>query len=92
MAWTKLWFGKKHKGKTLPQIMFKDPDWFFWAIEKGVFKNKGKLGEEAWEIYQKARKIKIPRNIKLPLNFYEDELVAEYPSPEFCEILQARKF
>jgi len=30
MAWSTLPFGK-HKGKTLPQIVFADPDWFFWA-------------------------------------------------------------
>jgi hypothetical protein len=37
MAWSTLNFGK-HAGKTLPQIVFADPDWFFWAIETNVFK------------------------------------------------------
>jgi len=44
MAWSILPFGK-HKGKTLPQIVFTDPDWFFWAMEENVF--KGPLKREA---------------------------------------------
>jgi hypothetical protein len=28
--WSVLDFGK-HKGRTLPWVMFHDPDWFFWA-------------------------------------------------------------
>jgi hypothetical protein len=35
-VWIPLWFGK-HKGKTLPQVVFADPDYFFWAIEKRKF-------------------------------------------------------
>ena len=31
MKWTTLTFGK-HDGKTLPEIIIKDADWFFWAI------------------------------------------------------------
>ena len=38
MNWTPLNFGK-YEGKTLPQVMFKDPDWFFNGYEKGYFKN-----------------------------------------------------
>jgi hypothetical protein len=29
--WSKLYFGK-HVGKSLPQILFYDPDYFFWGI------------------------------------------------------------
>jgi hypothetical protein len=32
MYWTKLNFGK-HKGLTLPQVILKDADWFFYAYE-----------------------------------------------------------
>ena len=60
MAWTKLWFSK-HKGKTLPQVMFSDPDWFFWAFENGVFGEKGRLEAEAKDVYRKAQSIKIPQ-------------------------------
>lgn len=71
MAWTKLWFGK-HEGTTLPRVIFLDPDWFFWAVEGGVFKGKRKLEKEASEIYLKARHIKIPQIVE------GEKLVAEY--------------
>jgi hypothetical protein len=57
MRWTTLNFGK-HKGKTLPQVLFDDPDWFFNGWEKGYFKNG--LAFEAREIYRRARSIRIP--------------------------------
>lgn len=59
MGWTKVNFGK-YGGKTLPQIVLKDPDWFFWAISKDVF--KGSLQIEAKEVNRKARSILIPKN------------------------------
>jgi hypothetical protein len=58
--WSKLTFGK-HDGKTLPQVILTDPDWFFWAIEKRVFDNWPALRVEANDILQKARRIKIPK-------------------------------
>ena len=57
--WTRLYFGK-YKGKTLPWIIFHDPDYFFWACEEGVFENKDRLHEEAEELYRKSQSIKIP--------------------------------
>lgn len=57
MDWTAINFGK-HKGKTLPQIIFDDADWFFYAYEQGYFKNG--LAREAREVYRRARSIKIP--------------------------------
>lgn len=71
MLWSELEFGE-HKGKSLPQVIFSDPDWFFWAYEEEIF--KGALGEEAREIYLKATSIKIPQ--KGP-----ETLVAEYGQP-----------
>jgi hypothetical protein len=70
MSWTIVNFGK-HKGKTLPQILFSDPDWFFWTGKKGVFKNKGTLNREADELNIKARHIKIPSR-------HGQNMVAEY--------------
>lgn len=35
MTWTLLEFGK-HAGKTLPQVLWTDPDWFFFAYEEKV--------------------------------------------------------
>jgi len=61
MSWSELQFGK-HSGKTLPQILCSDPDWFFWAIEKNVFRNNGALQSEAEDLLHKARNIKIPNN------------------------------
>ena len=58
MKWTILTFGK-HKGKTLPQVMFSDPDWFFNGWEKGYF--KGWLWNEAEEIYRKSSCIRVPQ-------------------------------
>jgi hypothetical protein len=57
MPWSTVNFGK-HSGKTLPQIVFGDPDWFFWAIEENVF--KGPLSREARLINERARAILIP--------------------------------
>jgi hypothetical protein len=77
MYWSKLWFGR-HKGKTLPQVVFKDPDWFFWAVRAGIFKKRGRLLNEAKEIYRKSQSIRIPKN-------GSKKLVAEYavhPSTE----------
>lgn len=61
MAWSQVHFGK-HSGKTLPQILCSDPDWFFWAMKKYVFSNKGALQSEAIDLNHKARNIKIPNN------------------------------
>lgn len=58
-AWSKLTFGQ-YKGKTLPQIIWNDPDYFFWAIDKKVFSNRGILNTQAENLYRKARNIKIP--------------------------------
>jgi hypothetical protein len=70
MNWTTLPFRKYHD-KTLPQVVFQDPDWFFWAYETKLFENKGSLREEAEEIYRKATSIKIPQT-------GTERLVAEY--------------
>lgn len=68
MAWSPLHF-KKHKGQSLPQVLFSNPGWFFWAIEKKIF--RGKLAEEANELNRKARSIKIPQT-------GTEKFVAEY--------------
>ena len=58
MRWATLTFGK-HAGKTFPEIILSDADWFFWALNKGVF--KGRLANEAAKVVQRARAIKIPK-------------------------------
>ena len=57
MQWTVVNFGK-HKGLTLPQILFKDADWFFYAYEQGYFKSP--YTREARVLYRRARSIRVP--------------------------------
>jgi hypothetical protein len=59
MAWNTVRIGK-HKGSTLPQVVWRDPDYFFWAIEDSMFRS-GSLRVQAADIYQRATHIKIPR-------------------------------
>ena len=57
--WSKLNFGK-HAGKSLPQIIFpSDRDYFFWSIEKTIF--KGCLAIEADKLTRIVRHIRIPK-------------------------------
>ncbi len=60
MGWTTLEFGK-HEGKTLPQVLFIDPDWFFWATDNEVFQKSKAFKTEADELEWKAQNILIPR-------------------------------
>ena len=57
MRWSALPFGK-HKGKTFPQIILQDPDWFFYMLPKFY----GNLADEAESLAQKAQAIKIPKS------------------------------
>lgn len=67
--WTKLRFGK-HDGKSLPQVLFTDPDWFFWAYEKrDVFRDADI--DQAARLYKRARSIRIPDK-------HGKDLVVEY--------------
>lgn len=70
MSWTKIDFGK-YQGLTLPQVIFKDPDWFFWAISKNSFKDRPELNFEAVDLNKKARLIKVPQSGK-------EKMVVEY--------------
>ena len=66
MFWTTLNFGK-YAGKTLPQILFCDPDWFFWAMDQQIFHSRTALGQEAQDLDYKARHIRIPAHDGTPL-------------------------
>ena len=55
MQWSVLSFSK-YEGKTLPEIIVRDIDWFFWMLPKLY----GRFGEEAQELARKARAIKNP--------------------------------
>ena len=54
-------FGKTHKGKSLPEVVLHDPDWFFWAMEEDVFDRTQVFAAEAHDLDFKARNIKIPK-------------------------------
>jgi hypothetical protein len=56
--WSKLYFGK-HAGRSLPQILFSDPGYFFWSVEKNIF--KGCLAMEADKLTRMVRHIRIPK-------------------------------
>lgn len=57
MSYNVLVFGK-HKGRTLPYVIFNDPDWFFYMYHnEGLF---GRYANEADELYIKATHIRIP--------------------------------
>ena len=57
--WTPINFGKFYGlGKTLPEIVLSDPDWFFHMYEQDGF--MGRLAREAEEVAAKARQIRIP--------------------------------
>src|SRR6516165_8873832 len=57
-AWRPMPFGK-YEGRTLPQVLFKDPDYFFWLLRKGAL--KGVLAIQAKRLAKKACRIRIPR-------------------------------
>jgi hypothetical protein len=82
MAWSEVTFGK-HRGKTLPQVVFSDPDWFFWAIEENVFKDKGTLAREAAKIDEMSRVIRIPRHEK---GRFAAEYVVHPPTGKFARM------
>src|SRR5215469_13442206 len=56
-AWRLMPFGK-YAGRTLPQLLFKDPDYFFWLLQKGDLK-----GALAMQAKQLAKNDKYRRNI-----------------------------
>ena len=82
MTWSLLNSGK-YKGKSLPQVIFLDPDWFFWAMENNFFEGKGMLSGESQKLYQKSISIRIPQK-------GAERLVAEYaihkPTGEFGQM------
>lgn len=56
--WSTVNFGRyKDKGLSIPQIVLKDPDWFFWAVEKNTF--RGPQASKAKDVASKARRVKI---------------------------------
>jgi hypothetical protein len=65
--WTAVRFGK-YEGKTLPQIVLTDPDWFFWACDSGAFKNRGALADEAKVVSLRARTIRVQGTVDVRID------------------------
>ncbi len=68
-------FGK-YEGRTLPEIIVRDLDWFFWILPKMY----GRLADEARELARKAWAITIPKS-------HTGKLLVEYQfemGPRFC--------
>lgn len=59
--WFTLDFGR-YAGKSLPQVMFTNPDWVFWAVENDVFKRYPSLLSQVKDIAMKATRIKVPQS------------------------------
>ena len=62
MHWTKIDFGK-YEGKTLPEVIFSDPDYFVWGFDNGIFSKNSELEKNAEFLYERIRSIKIPDNL-----------------------------
>jgi hypothetical protein len=81
MQWTVVPFGK-YEGKTLPEIIVRDLDWFFWALPKLY----GKLADEAQTLARKARAIRVPKSDKGKLEVeYRYELGGRFCGFSFVE-------
>ena len=65
MTWTVLPFGK-YTGRTLPQVLFTDPGWFFWAHTKPLH---GAVAYDAGVLYPKATRIRVPRTENLLVEY-----------------------
>jgi hypothetical protein len=78
MIFTPINFGR-HKGKTLPQIVFSDLDYFIWAFNEDIFKSSA-LRKEADYVYQRIRSIKIPKDNH---DNYEVEYYIHAPTGKF---------
>jgi hypothetical protein len=86
MRWSTVPFGK-YAGKTLPEIIVRDLDWFFWILPKLY----GKLADEAEELARRARTIKIPNSRRKRLEVeYQYELGGRFCGFAFVEAGSAR--
>ncbi|MFA6150980.1 MAG: hypothetical protein WC716_06660 [Chitinophagaceae bacterium] len=66
MNWSIITKGK-HEGKSIPQIILNDPDYFYWAIENDFFSSTKLLLKQAEIVEQRASSVKIPDNDDMSL-------------------------
>jgi hypothetical protein len=82
MIWTTM-ESTKHEGLTLPQALLKDPDWFFFMMEKEQpFAHSQLLRAQARDLYLKATSIRIPEDGKVEA--LEIEHMIHYPSRKYA--------
>jgi hypothetical protein len=71
---------------TLPQALFKDPDWFFWMMEQPrPFQNDRSLHAQAQDLLRKATSIRIPGDGEQ--GELEIEHMIHYPSKKYAGFL-----
>lgn len=80
MAFTKLSFGK-YRGKTLAQVLFHDPDWFFWCYTNNKFRDGVKT--QADYLVKRAENIKIPKDNP---DLWKVEYLTEYNSGKLAVV------
>lgn len=76
IEFTKIPFGK-FEGKTFPQVIFIDPDWFFYMMSMNAFAASPRLQAEAKLICARAMSIRVPqrgseRRVAEYWTFYKD--------------------
>ncbi len=83
MEWNKMNFGAvaNIQNKTLPQIIFINPDWFFFQYERDNSYLRKKFGIEADYIYKRVRNIKPKEN-----HYIKHFLFCDYTSDGFSPI------
>jgi hypothetical protein len=79
MNWSKLNFGK-HEGKTLPQVLYNDPDWFYWSIKMKIFTKRTFYHDDLSMLLTRSRKIRIPNNFdgNLVVDYFTDEQTGKF--------------
>jgi len=86
MHWSTVPFGK-YQGKTFPEIIVNDLDWFFWVVPKLY----GRIAQEAQDLAQKARAIKVPNTRRKRLEVeYRYEMGNRFCGFGFVEASSAR--
>ena len=68
MTCTELPFGK-YTGMTLPQVLFPDPGWFFWARTRPLH---GAVAYEVGGLHPKAMRIRVPGTERLVVEYVLD--------------------
>ena len=64
--WTPIDFGK-YEGLTIPELIFLDASYFYWALTSNLFKNMLQL--EAVVVESRLRHIKVPKAVAVPSVF-----------------------